>query len=187
MAMTVDEALRQPGELVAAWDGTASDAEWVGIYAASDAGVKLLGHERTDKAGRKRRTDELTRRGIRIGETYGGEFVWGNDGRELVAWSSKQRLFAATQRAIKLRGETVPVASVTRVASWVDRFDLGFRGVGVERRGEAPVVLAEERDPTPSLDPTYNRDNLAIDAAWASALGRALAAWIGVPHDDQIP
>jgi hypothetical protein len=47
-------------------------------------------------------------------------------------------------------------------------------------------VLADEHDPTPEMDPTYDRSNVALDAAWASALGRALASWLSVPHVDQV-
>lgn len=186
--MTVDEAIQQPGELVGAWDGAATGHEWLGIYAVGDGGAKLLAHERTDAAGRQRREAALRARKIRIGDTVGGEHVWTNDGaRELVAWNRTQRLFVATRSDVRVRDLVVPLGRIQRVASFVDRFDLGRRGVGIECTGAPPVVLVEEHDPTPAMDPTYDRSNVALDAAWASALGRDLSGWLGVPHDDQIP
>ncbi|MCP3138059.1 hypothetical protein [Pyxidicoccus xibeiensis] len=188
MAITVEEASRHPGERVAAWDAGAVGHEWLGIYAASDAGVKLLAFERTDRAGRLRRIAALEPRGVRIGKTYGGEYVWAIvDGRNLVAWNLDARLFAANRSTVQVGASVFPAANITRVTSWVDPVDLGHRGISVERAGEPPVVLVEERDPASALDPTYNRDNLALDAAWASSLGRDLALWLGVDHADLLP
>ncbi len=186
--LTLDEALWQPGERIGAWDAAADGHEWLGIYAASDAGVRLLAFERTDAEGRKQRTAELEARGVRIGRTDGGEYVWALvDGRDFVAWSSRERLFTANRSYLHAGQDRFPASDVSCVTSWVDAFDLGHRGVSVERTRQPPVVLVRERDPTSSLDPTYNRDNVAIDAAWASSLGRDLAAWLGVKHENQLP
>lgn len=183
--MAVDEALLQPGELVGAWDAGATGHEWLGIYAAGEAGVKLLGFERTDREGRQRRIAELERRGIHLGMTDGGEYVWAIvDGRDFVVWSLRARLFTASRSRVP-NGFTA--ADITCVTSWVDAFDLGRRGVSVERVHEPPVVLVEELDPVPSLDPTYSCANVASDAAWATSLGRDLAAWLGVKHEDHLP
>lgn len=76
--------------------------------------------------------------------------------------------------------------AATRVTSIVDGNDLGHSGVRLERKTGAPLVLAEGHDPMPEMDPTCDRANVAIDAAWASALGRDIARWLGVPHIDQI-
>jgi hypothetical protein len=37
------------------------------------------------------------------------------------------------------------------------------------------------------MDPTYDRPNVAIDAAWARYLGRDLARWLGVKHENLFP
>ena len=178
--MNVDEALQQSGQLVAAWD-EGSDDGWLGIYAYSDSGVKLLAFERN--AGPKRRA-ELAARKLPVGATSGGEFVWAPVGDQFVAWNLRTRLFVAGKREVIAGGQRV--ADAARVTSFVDDDNLGHRGVRVERATGGQLVLADEHDPTPEMDPTYNRDNLTIDAAWASALGRALAKWLDVPHVDQI-
>lgn len=178
--MDVDEALRQPGQLVAAWD-EGSDDSWLGIYVAGDSGVVLLAFERN--AGAARRAD-LAARNVPVGATSGGEFVWAPVGEQLVCWNLGSRLAVAGKRDIAAGGQRV--ADVVRVTSFVQAGDLGHRGVRVERAGGGQLVIAEERDPTPAMDPTYDRTNLLIDGLWAVLLGRALAEWLGVPHDDQI-
>jgi hypothetical protein len=73
------------------------------------------------------------------------------------------------------------------VTSFLDRADLGHRGVRVEFTGRAPFVVAEERDAAALLDPTYNIDNVMMDASWATLLGRDLATFLAVPHRDELP
>jgi hypothetical protein len=177
--MDVVEALRQPGQLVAAWD-EGSDDSWLGIYLAGDSGVVLLAFERN--AGDARRAD-LAARKIPVGATSGGEFVWAPVGEQLIIWNLRSRLAVAGKHEIAARGQRV--ADVARVTSFVQAGDLGHRGVRVERSSGGHLVIAEEHDPTPTIDPTYDRTNLLVDGLWAALLGRALASWLGVPHDDQ--
>lgn len=186
--MTVDEALRQPGVLVAAWDSSASRHEWLGIYAASEAGVKLLGFERTDRAGRERRTAGLEARGVPTGKTDGGEYVWAIiHERDFIAWSTSARLFTATRSRVQVGPSVLPAADITSVTSWLSPSDLGHRAVMLERKCEPPVVLVEEHDPASKLDPTYDCVNVVFDASWAWSLARDLAAWLGVTHKDLLP
>jgi len=182
--MNVDEALRQPGQLVAAWDDTTDDVAWLGIYSAGDSGVKLLADERIGTVARDKRLAELAKRPVLLGATSGGELVWSIAGDQFMAWNLRQRLFVAGRREV-VAGD-VCVADIVRVTSFVAPENLGHRGVRLERASGGQLVLAEEHDPTPEMDPTYDRSNVSIDAAWASALGRALSSWLGVAHDDQI-
>ena len=182
--MNVDEALRQPGQLVAAWDDTTDDLAWLGIYAAGDGGVRLLADERIDVVARDKRLADLAKRAVLHGSTSGGELVWCVAGEQFMAWNLRRRLFVAGRREV-IAGDTC-VADIVRVTSFVDPENVGHRGVRLERASGGQLVLVEEHDPTPEMDPTYDRSNVAIDAAWASALGRALASWLAVAHDDQI-
>jgi hypothetical protein len=187
MAMTVDEALSQPGALVAAWDTGSDGHEWLGIYAASEAGVKLLGFERMDPAGRERRISELKARGIPTGKTDGGEYVWAIlHERDFVAWRMSGRLFTATRSRVQVGPSVLPAADITCVTSWLDPSDLGHRAVIAKRKGAPPVVLVEEHDPASEQDPTYDRINVLFDASWARSLARDLAAWLGVKYEDQL-
>ena len=181
--MKLEEALTFPGQLVAAWDE--DDAGWLGIFAATESGVKLLFHERAPEAQRAAISEALKDKAA-IGATAGGEYVWAQIGGALVAWNFKAKLFAIDAEAIRLGDNVVPTAQAARVTSFVDENDLGHRGVRIERKMGGPLVIAEERDPTPEMDPTYDRSNVAIDAAWASALGRAVARALGLQHTDQI-
>lgn len=178
--MNVDEALQQPGQLVAAWD-EGSDDSWLGIYVAGDSGVKLLAFERNAGATRKA---ELAAKKVPIGATAGGEFVWAPVGEQMFVWNLRNRLAVAGKTDVVANGQRV--ADVARVTSFVDGDNLGHRGVRVDRAIGGALVIAEEHDPTPEMDPTYDRANLLVDALWATLLGRALATWLGVAHDDQI-
>lgn len=174
--MNVDEALQQPGQLVAAWD-EGSDDHWLGIYVAGESGVKLLAFERNASARRAALK-------IPVGGTAGGEFVWATIGDQFMVWNLRDRLAVAGKTDVVAGGQRV--ADVSRVTSFVDGDNLGHRGVRVERATGGQLVIAEEQDPTPEMDPTYDRSNLLVDALWATLLGRALARWLGVPHTDQI-
>lgn len=186
--MTIDEALAQPGERVAAWDVTSYEDAWLGVYAVGEGGAKLLAHERMATGAREARTAALRARGVRVGATSGfGAHVWAGDADRFGVWSDRTRVATATRGALELAGAQVPVAELRAVVSFLDPRDLGHRGVRIERRAGAPIVLAEERDAAAQMDPGYNRDNVAIDGAWATFLGRDLAAFLGVPHEDQLP
>lgn len=174
--MTVDEALEQPGLLIAAWDDAHADEEWLGIYRAGDGGVKLLAYERMPASARVERSGEIGTRAA-LGATSGGEFVWCAIGDELVVWNLSERVCAIN---------TSQTEAVRCVTSFVDDNDLGHRGVCLERANGDLRVLVEEHDPTPEMDPTYDRSNVSIDGAWASALGKDIARFLGVPHVDQI-
>ncbi len=173
--MDVDEALRQPGQLVAAWDD-GSDDSWLGIYVAGDSGVVLLAFERN--AGAARRADLAARTSPSVRPAAA------NSSGRLSASSSYAGTWAAgsPSPASDIAAGGQRVADVVQVTSFVQAGDLGHRGVS------APAAASRRRGARSHArdGPTYDRTNLLIDGLWAVLLGRALAEWLGVPHDDRI-
>jgi hypothetical protein len=111
--------------------------------------------------------------------------VWQADRERFVLWSKEGKLAEVSAGELHLGEGRTPVADIETVESFLDSSWV-HRGVQLVLRNGSRVVVARDEDPAPLADPTYNRDNLAIDAAWAEFLGAALAKFLGVPHVNQI-
>ena len=73
------------------------------------------------------------------------------------------------------------------MVSFLDLHEWSYRGVRVEPHDGFWHTIAYEDDSIARFDPTYGIDNLIMDAAWATHLGRDLARRFGVEHVDQPP
>jgi hypothetical protein len=177
-----------PETTVAIWPETSSRAEvQFGTYGVSERGARNLGYTKLPAASRAATIAALRKRGIRSGGTYGGhEYVWLFDDDGGGVWSKSARLAHATRDALELASGRVPRDIVTAVVT-VMSDDFIERSVVVELPDGTQRVVASERDTIAELDPTYTRNELlASDARWMSLLGRALAAWLGVPLRDEV-
>ena len=126
--------------------------------------------------------------GIRQARMYSpGEYFWSAEGG-LTVWSRERMLADGRDGVLEVGNEAlIRKVDAKRVVSFLDEGDDGHRGVAVDLRDGKRVVVVEEHDPSASSDPTYGMDNLSLDSAWATFLGRDLAAWLGVEHEDQLP
>jgi hypothetical protein len=185
--MTLDQALQYPGDLLAVWSSDGL-AETLQVCAVADGRLDRLAAARLPLEEREARTEALRTRGVRIGPTDGpSQFCWSVDGRFTV-WSLTGVMVETDGDTLVCEdGRAVARTEVDRVVSFLDPGSLGRRGVKVVTAYGDEVVLVEEDDPAPALDPAYGIDNVMIDAAWASFLGRDLAGWLGAPHDDELP
>jgi hypothetical protein len=109
-----------------------------------------------------------------------GFAVWSFDADEPVVASGRDGVLQVGSQVIDRR-------DVARVRSFLGPEGLGQRGVRVELFDTSRVTVAEEQDGWAHRDPTYDAINVMLDAAWATLLGRDLAGWLGVPHEDEIP
>jgi hypothetical protein len=184
--MTIEQALDYPGELVAIWDWGADDERLL-VCSIADGKLTVMASAEMSKAERQARAERLRERGVRQGATSGvAPFYWSNDGRFTV-WSLTETPVDSSAETIKTaKGARVRKADVARVWTFLDQESLGHRGVRVVTKSGAAITIAEEEDPAAQLDPTYGMDNVSIDAAWATFMGRDLAAWLGVPHVDDM-
>ncbi len=168
------------------WDTSDPAQAWLGEYEVNASGSNLLRHQSVPVAKVAPKQNELQRRGKRQGSTVGGFALWAFDETGEV-WT-KQGCLASGPRNAWLVGKTqVTSTSVVAVTSFYNQDDYGHRGVKIQLRSAVQVVVVEEFDPSSKHDPTYNRDNLAVDGAWASHLGKALAGWLNCTHRDELP
>jgi hypothetical protein len=186
MAMTLEQALDYPGDMVAIWDWGASEEKRL-VCSIADGKLTIMASADMSKADRERWSSELTRKGVRQGATSGvAPFYWSADG-ELTVWSLTDTVVTSSGDTIKTAGGArIRKADAASVHTFLDGDSLGHRGVRVVTKGGAEITVAEEEDPAAQLDPTYGMDNVSIDAAWATFMGRDLAAWLGVPHVDDM-
>ncbi|MGE0323301.1 MAG: hypothetical protein AB7S68_13405 [Polyangiaceae bacterium] len=184
--MTIEQALDYPGELVAIWDWGASGEKLL-VCSVADGKLTVMASKDLSKAERERWSAELRGKGVRQGATSGAApFYWSNDGTFTV-WALTDTVVTSISDTIKTAGGArIHKADVAQVWTFLDAESLGHRGVRAVIRSGAPITIAEEEDPAAQLDPTYGLDNVQIDAAWATFMGRDLAAWLGVQHVDDM-
>lgn len=186
MAMTLEQALDYPGEIVAIWDWGASEEKLL-VCSIADGKLTMMAAADMSKAEREQWAAQLRAKRVRQGATSGvAPFYWSTDG-ELTVWSLTDTVVASTGDTIKTAGGArIRKADAARVWTFLDPDSLGHRGVRVVTKSGAPITIAEEEDPAAQLDPTYGMDNVQIDGAWATFLGRDVAVWLGVPHVDDM-
>jgi hypothetical protein len=184
--MTLEQALDYPGDMVAIWDWGAAEEKLL-VCSIADGKLAIMASSDMSKADRARWSAELTKKGVRQGATSGvAPFYWSNDGAFTV-WSLTDTVVRSDGDTIKIAaGGRIRMADAERVHTFLDGDALGHRGVRVVTKSGAAITVAEEDDPAAQLDPTYGMDNVQIDAAWATFMGRDLAAWLGVPHVDDM-
>lgn len=183
--MTLDEALGQPGRLVAAWDYRWPDRAVLGVYATSDKGAKLVHAEEAPLEQREAMSDRVRDRGIRLGGayTYTGH-VWVVDDRGIGLWNAKASLVEGSAMVIPLRGGAVKASDVAKVITFVDPNDMTHRGVRCQMANGNVATVVDEHHEAAKADPFYTNDSLLEDMRWAILLGQDIAMWLGVPHID---
>ncbi|RME21940.1 MAG: hypothetical protein D6798_16990 [Deltaproteobacteria bacterium] len=99
--------------------------------------------------------------------------VWVN-GRMSMAMDERRLLFGRGQRRVVSRDHLEAVQ--VRLSRQWDR-----HAVEVVLRGDRRREVAARREHSATLDPTYDRDNLVVDAAWAVELAQSIGMAGGVP------
>lgn len=187
--MTLDEALATPGPLVAAWEGWTTKPERRLMVLSVQPKPKLLMTAAVPKDDRDAMSADLGRRGVRVGMfAPHNDHFWCADDQGFTLWSISGglELEGKAGNLVLADGRHVTAAQVQSVTSFVEN-EMIHRGVRLELVGGKSMIVADEEDPAAEGDPTYNRDNLSIDAAWVDYLGAALAKWLGKPHVNQVP
>jgi hypothetical protein len=186
MGMTLEQALDYPGEMVAIWDWGASEEKLL-VCSVADGKLTVMASKEMSKAERETWSAQLRAKGVRQGSTSGvAPFYWSADGAFTV-WSLTDTVVTSSGDTLKTAaGARIRKADAARVWTFLDPDSLGHRGVRVVTRSGAPITIAEEEDPAAQLDPTYGMDNVQIDAARTTFMGRDLAAWLGAPHTDDM-
>jgi hypothetical protein len=172
------------GPLLAAWDRSSDTV----VFYACRTFLGQLGHARVAAADRPAFEQRLRRRGVRIGSTDAiSPFAWSDDGGFTV-WSLDGGVVAdGADGTLRVGEMAIDRPAVLRVVSFLYPDEWSCRGVRIELRDGFWYTVAMEDDGVARWDPAYGIDNLIIDAAWATYLGRDLSRWLGVPHVDELP
>lgn len=175
----IDDALnREPGAVAAFHHkGTRS---WLGIYRVGAAGAALLAHVEMPTAERQQREKDLRERGIRIGTTD-GEYVWIVEASSFKLWTAERVVTESGFGDLTLLGKRIAGAEIEAVVSFVDRSNLGHRGVFIQVKRRGAILVVDEHDPAAEADPAYSINNASLDGAWALRLAADLGAWLRVP------
>jgi hypothetical protein len=186
VALSYDEALTQPGPLLAAWSLPDDDFITLAIYSLASGGAAQLAVKRLPVAEKREVTRKLEARGLRIGDyDLGSEHVWSRSGDRFTAWSATQRLIDLHDGTIDLGGRTLAAGEVAAVVSYADS-SMVERGVHLVLSSGNVEPVAVEQSAMAAADPTYGRNELLFDSTWASLLARSLAQAIGAPFRDEI-
>lgn len=187
-AVESNPATSIPTHALAAWDLHPAKAGWLGEYTVGPSGARLGQHRQVEDAQRGTVLDELAKRQVAVGATYdGGPATWSFvDAADGGVWSKTGQKLVGTKAEMTLGFRKLAGGDVTAVESFVDADDLGHRGVRLLLSGQREVVVIEQHDRAVHDKPGYSRADAAVDGAWASALGRDLAAWLDVPHQDEV-
>ena len=187
-AVESNPATSIPVQVLAAWDLNPAKTSWLGEYVVGPSGARLGQHRQVADAERGAVLDELAKRHVAVGATYhGGPAIWSFvDAAHGGVWSQTgQKLIGSTAEML-LGFRKVGGRDVSAVESFVDVNDLGHRGVRLLLGGQQEIVVIEQHDRAAQGQPRYDRNKAAVDGAWASALGRELAAWLNVPLQDEV-
>jgi uncharacterized protein YjbI with pentapeptide repeats len=175
-SLSVDAVLKAPGPLVVARDG--ADPARLAIFRV-DPAARLLTRVPVGSADRLR--------GLRQGACYGNSAaVWSWDDDSFTIWNFAGKQLEARGQSLVLPGGSLDRAEVTRVASFIGQ-TLGNRGVKLltPRYKYERIVIVQDLDFRADDDRSYTRADARRDGMWASHVGRDLAAWLCVPHDDE--
>jgi hypothetical protein len=186
--MTFEQALSAPGPLVAVWEAWATQSNRTVLVYSVRSRPTRLAETTVPEAARAALSNELHQRGVRQG-TYAPlkDHFWCADEQGFALWSMAGLELEGKAGELHLPDRRrITSAQVRAVVSFVDG-DMVRRGVRLELNNGASAVVAHDEDPAALADPTYNVDNLALDASWARHLGAALAGWLGTAHVDQVP
>ena len=171
--MTLEEALATPGTLVATWHEVADDEELarVQVFSVGAAGATRVAEVEVKRRLRHTTFNTVYERGARLGcNQVAAPYVWVADEQGLLLWSATALIVKADRAVLEVRGKPVGVTQIAKVSSLGD----ARPSVRLELTSGESIALAEASDGSGG------------DAAWAHELGRDVANWLELPHDDHI-
>jgi hypothetical protein len=172
--------------LLLAWDSGDHQNPYVCTYRVGPNGAQLVEAKAVRPGDQTNVLAEWQRAGGRVGATVGRTIVWAFDETGEV-WTPNACKATGPRSCWRIGRNGFDVSGCRAVVSFYDKDDYGHRGVRFRQTSGSEFLVIDEHDSTAQLDPTYGLDNLAIDGAWASALGRDLAAWLATTHEDGLP
>jgi hypothetical protein len=181
-------ALAEPGPHLAAWRlGGEPGFESLAIYRVADDGTKELAVARMKASDKPAASALLAERGVNVGAfDLACDHVWRKDGGQLQAWSSKGLSFRFDEvRGVETGdGFAAPASDIAEVRVFISDNAVD-RGVALVLKDGTRRVIASETSFSPTSDPTWSRNELLSETAWAAILARALARATGATYRDE--
>lgn len=169
-----NDNLAHPGPLLAAFDFQHDGC--VLLFQVRDRSLVKLAETSTPAEERESLVEQMLAKKVRVGATYATSgFTWAADESGMSVWHDRVLVWSR---------DKAPV-DAAEVVLFVDRLDDGHRGVRLTLSAGTTELVAEEHDPTPGLDPTYDSADLSFDSQWAFYLGEQLAIWSLAPFVDE--
>ena len=186
--MTFEEAIAAPGRKYQAWGDEVQDGHRVAmIYRLGEGGAEQLAWRQVPEADRGAVTTDLETRGLPVaGYDFFSGFIWITSDAGVEVYHRTGKMLEATgDRATIEDGRVIPRSEIAMVIAFANA-DYVYRGVKAALRSGEEIPLVTEASSAAMGDPTYSRNELLVEAAWAGTIGRAIASWAGAGFEDRI-
>jgi len=187
MDIPFDDALSAPGPLVLAGRTIPKDGlRLLSVFSLADGGARQISWRDFPEGDVASISAEHRAAGRSVGEYDDNcDYIWlADDG--VTVWSSEELILDA-------RGDTLRVEHGREFGRDEVRAFIAFasedyldRGVKALLTDGSEVDVYFERSWTAMGDPTYSRNELLFDAAWATDVAAALATWADARYEDRI-
>ena len=172
---------------VLAWDLNQEDERRsLSIFRLDDGGAKHVYGVSIPIADVSHANSLLEQEGHRIGQyDRWAPFVWQVSDHEIVVWDRERTYLRAHDGLIRI---IYDVQCKSEDIRYVYSFASGtvIRGVRAVLKNGDRQSLVIDISKTAGLDPTYNRNMLLVETAWAAVIGQAIAKWANAPYERQI-
>ena len=129
----------------------------------------------------------IEKEGHRIGQyDRWAPFVWQVSDHEIVVWDRERTYLRAHEGLIRIIYDVQCKSEDIRYVYAFADSTMVSRGVRAMLKNGDHQSLVIDISRTASLDPTYNRNMLLVETAWAAMIGQAIAKWAKVPYERQI-
>jgi hypothetical protein len=183
-----ESALAADWPKIAAWDlHREGDLRFLSVFSREGKGAKHVCGISVGVDEVEALTRRLEQAGIQIGiHDRWVPFVWWVSDEEIIVWDQERILLHAHDETIELIHDiVVNPADIERVFSFADSTRIS-RGVRSFLKNGKQAMLVFHLSADAKYDPTYNRNQLIVETAWAGVLGQEIAQWIGVPYERRI-
>lgn len=179
--MTIDEALREPGDKVSVWTVSAGGDGRVGLslYVREPGALKYLASSKLAKAEVAARRAEIEGSGLVSGaRTLGADIIWLEGPGSVAVYRELTLVLEANGDRLTAGERSWPRAELGRFIAYAAD-DFIEHGIKVALASGEEVPLLVGRTSAYSV-PDYGPDELAFDTAWCVHVANALSRWAGL-------
>lgn len=187
MDIAFADALAAPGPKILAWRTIPKNGmRLLSVFSLAGGGAVQVSWHDYPEQEMEAVTAEHRAAGRSVGEyDDNSDYIWlVDDG--VTVWDSKQLVLRAEGDLLKVEHGREFRRGEVRLFIAFASDDYLDRGVMAQLVDGSEVEVYVERSWTAMADPTYSRNELLFDAAWATDVGSSLALWAGAKYEDRI-